>query len=67
MSDTKIEYRFRRPSSQVGINNKFQFQEVQKNPSIIQNIKSPEDIIYAYYGVLKELQMDKIFYYMKIF
>lgn len=53
-NEADYDKRFMRPSSQAPINTLITFNDVEKNNKIISNIKNPEDVIYAYYGILKE-------------
>lgn len=44
----------KRPSSEPAINTKYLYRDVEKDPNILKNIKDSQEVIYAYYGVLKE-------------
>jgi len=52
--DLKIDERFQRPSRQPALNIKYSFPDLQNQKETVPAFRDPEDLIKAYYGLLRE-------------
>lgn len=46
--------RFQRPSKDLPLHNKYSFKDFENDKSMNKKFENPEDVIYAYYGILRE-------------